>query len=329
MAPVDAQRRWILGMGAAIFMGCGLIGLYIASRKILHPLKVIQVAARHIAETAHLGNAEAGSDDGSGSEREAATRALVDDVRGLRTHDEFQDLAGDFGLMAERVLHYHEQLEREIAEKTDEMAQDRQLARDFQQALLPQDYPRVPTGTKDGRIALNFSHTYSPAFSVSGDFFDVTKLSDHHAGVFIADVMGHGARSALVSRSDGKVEQLPFQAGEHPALGLINGMVFEETRRAFVEGDVFLLFTDGATEAISPGGEQFSEARIMSVLREHCGLGASGLTDAMMHALHRHMDSVVSADDICLVAVEAVGLQPQPVSNEGGPGVRNAENPGP
>jgi len=32
-----------------------------------------------------------------------------------------------------------------------------------------------------------------------GDFFDVMKLSDHRAGIFIADVMGHGARSALVT----------------------------------------------------------------------------------------------------------------------------------
>ena len=35
--------------------------------------------------------------------------------------------------------------------------------------------------------------------SVSGDFFEVLKLSDTSAGIFICDVMGHGVRSALVA----------------------------------------------------------------------------------------------------------------------------------
>ena len=35
--------------------------------------------------------------------------------------------------------------------------------------------------------------------SVSGDFFEVLKLSDTSVGVFICDVMGHGVRAALVA----------------------------------------------------------------------------------------------------------------------------------
>ena len=35
--------------------------------------------------------------------------------------------------------------------------------------------------------------------SVSGDFFEVLKLSDTSAGIFICDVMGHGVRAALVA----------------------------------------------------------------------------------------------------------------------------------
>ena len=52
---------------------------------------------------------------------------------------------------------------------------------------------------EEGRFTLNFHHIYRAAMSVSGDFFDVIKLNDQCAGVLIADVMGHGTRSALVT----------------------------------------------------------------------------------------------------------------------------------
>jgi sigma-B regulation protein RsbU (phosphoserine phosphatase) len=46
---------------------------------------------------------------------------------------------------------------------------------------------------------LGFAHRYQAALSVGGDFFYVTRITDHRAAVFITDVMGHGARSALVT----------------------------------------------------------------------------------------------------------------------------------
>src|SRR5690606_11010829 len=64
------------------------------------------------------------------------------------------------------------------------------------------EYPRLPESENVDAVPtlnLNFHHIYKPALSVGGDFFDVFKLSDHQAGIFIADVMGHGARSALVN----------------------------------------------------------------------------------------------------------------------------------
>jgi serine phosphatase RsbU (regulator of sigma subunit) len=57
----------------------------------------------------------------------------------------------------------------------------------------------VPTQGEDDSLTLNFHHLYQAALSVSGDFCHVIKLSDHRVGIFIADVMGHGTRSALVT----------------------------------------------------------------------------------------------------------------------------------
>jgi len=80
-----------------------------------------------------------------------------------------------------------------------EIQRDLQIAREFQEALMPRDYPEVPANPAVGSLRLGFHHFYRPALSVGGDFFDIVKLSDHRDGVFIADVMGHGARSALVT----------------------------------------------------------------------------------------------------------------------------------
>jgi sigma-B regulation protein RsbU (phosphoserine phosphatase) len=46
---------------------------------------------------------------------------------------------------------------------------------------------------------VRFHHYFTPSMAVSGDFFNVCKVSDTQAGIFICDVMGHGVRAALVA----------------------------------------------------------------------------------------------------------------------------------
>jgi hypothetical protein len=64
--------------------------------------------------------------------------------------------------MAQRVLGYNEQLEREIAEKTLEISRDLQLAREFQEALMPHSFPQVPSDSALTPFSLNFRHLYKP-----------------------------------------------------------------------------------------------------------------------------------------------------------------------
>ena len=92
-----------------------------------------------------------------------------------------------------------EKQQREINQKNAQMEEDLLMAREIQQALLPQQYPRIPAqaGTTGG--GLRFSHSFHPAGAVSGDFFHIHQISDTAAGVFICDVMGHGVRSAFVT----------------------------------------------------------------------------------------------------------------------------------
>jgi phosphoserine phosphatase RsbU/P len=196
MAPVRSEllRLSVGGLGVAILFG--LAGFYIASQRLLKPIDTLRSAAQCIAATAHLGSEERPSRPPAGR---AQAEGRLREVEDIETHDELDDLARDFVLMGQRVLHYNEQLSQELAKRTEEMRQDLNMARQFQEALLPNEYPLVPEADEPCPISLIFRHVYTPTLSVGGDFFDVRKLSPHRASVFIADVMGHGTRSALVT----------------------------------------------------------------------------------------------------------------------------------
>jgi sigma-B regulation protein RsbU (phosphoserine phosphatase) len=97
----------------------------------------------------------------------------------------------------------------ELRKKNEILEDDLKMARDIQQAILPQQYPTYPPGSTEESSLLRFCHRYHPTGQVGGDFFNVLSLSDTQAGLFICDVMGHGVRSALVTAMvRGLVEEL-------------------------------------------------------------------------------------------------------------------------
>ena len=103
------------------------------------------------------------------------------------------------------VTEEHRQSERlkeytqALADQQGQMDQELALAREVQQALLPQNYPSFPRSATEAGSALHFSHRYLPEGRVGGDFFTITQISDTQAGVLICDVMGHGVHAALVT----------------------------------------------------------------------------------------------------------------------------------
>jgi sigma-B regulation protein RsbU (phosphoserine phosphatase) len=113
-------------------------------------------------------------------------------------------IIGTFGLSREitekkraeaQLAKYADELRR----RNEELEQDLGMARELQNALMPRRYPCFPHNALPSDSALHFSHFFNASTEVSGDFFDILELSDHKAGIFICDVMGHGVRAALVA----------------------------------------------------------------------------------------------------------------------------------
>jgi phosphoserine phosphatase RsbU/P len=83
---------------------------------------------------------------------------------------------------------------------------------------------------------------------------------------------GHNA--PFVVRSDGSHERL-WDGGA--VLGVFASRSYEMGTAQLSAGDRVILFTDGVTEACSPSGEEFGEARLLRLLTDHLTLSADEL----------------------------------------------------
>jgi serine phosphatase RsbU (regulator of sigma subunit) len=375
VAPLQRQFLWIGVGGASLLALCALVGFHLIRYNILLPLASLGHAARSISATARIRRPISWDDE---EIRQQHARAEMDlqTIQGIRTGDEIEELAGDLATMTSRVLRYHRELEAEVAAKTSVIREDLEMAREFQNALLPSQYPEVPPAAAHNPLRLQFAHFYQPASTVGGDFFDLIELDENRAGILIADVMGHGARSALITailralvrnqthktedpgeflsdlnrhlieviarsgqtlfvtafflildtrhgraswavaghpaplrvrRGSGKNPEPLWAEPQHqPALGLIADAVFRTHESPLRSGDVFLLFTDGATEAENPAGENFGVGRLAASFDEAldgpmAAMPAKIVCDVTAFQRRKQYD-----DDVCLVAVEAI-----------------------
>jgi serine phosphatase RsbU (regulator of sigma subunit) len=84
-----------------------------------------------------------------------------------------------------------ERLNDRLTAAVDELRSDQEAGRRIQFQLLPPDGLRIGS--------YEFSRRLYPSQYLSGDFVDYFALGENHAGMYVADVSGHGAASAFVT----------------------------------------------------------------------------------------------------------------------------------
>ena len=93
-------------------------------------------------------------------------------------------------------------------------------------------------------------------------------------------------------------------------LGLDPGERFEqilvEVEVALVPGDFFLFFTDGLSEAMSPGAELFGEGRLRRILEESESLGSEELRERILEEVRVFVGDAAPHDDMTLVVLKVV-----------------------
>ena len=76
-----------------------------------------------------------------------------------------------------------------------------------------------------------------------------------------------------------------------------------------VAGDVFLLYTDGLSEAMNADGDLFGEERLRALVEEHGDLNADGLRERIVRDVEAHVASADPHDDMTLIVVTVDGAE--------------------
>ena len=111
-------------------------------------------------------------------------------------------------------------------------------------------------------------------------------------------------QARLVAPS-GMVVGLQLDGLEHRFAELL-----EEVTVPLVDGDVFLLYTDGLSEAMNADGDLFSEERLRVLVEEHGGLGSDGLRERIVRDVEAHVATADPHDDMTLIVVTIEGAEP-------------------
>ncbi|HSD26402.1 MAG TPA: SpoIIE family protein phosphatase [Vicinamibacteria bacterium] len=158
--------------------------------------------------------------------------------------------------------------------------------------------------------------------------FFASTAPEHYATLFFATFeedrsavryVNCGHNPPLLLRADGRVERLAPTA---PALGLLDRWTGAQDEVCLGPGDTLLVYTDGATEASGPEGDEFGEGRLEAALRENAGRPLEAMRRGLMAAIEAFAGRG-QRDDLTLVlararAAEHAKLSVSPVAQSPG-----------
>lgn len=120
------------------------------------------------------------------------------------------------------------------------------------------------------------------------------------------DFIGCGhPRTIHVRASDGSIG---FLEGMNPPIGMIEDEVYEQQSVIFGPGDLFLLYSDGVTDARNAAGDQFGEERLAAWVSTNRDLDPAGMCAGIREAVRAFTGSEEVSDDLTCVAVRATGV---------------------
>ena len=163
-----------------------------------------------------------------------------------------RDLQEQNAKLAANYENLNEAYERLMRQEKAIKADLRQAQR-MQHSMLPVGFPALPD--------VDIFGFYCPCERLGGDFFDVIPLDDHRVAVYLADVAGHGVRSAMItviirelihSEKTLKSAKRTFENPGH-TLRMLNRGLYEERLNEPIHVTMAYAVVDGATGHILYG----------------------------------------------------------------------------
>ncbi len=112
-----------------------------------------------------------------------------------------------------------------------------------------------------------------------------------------------GHNPPILRRADGSIEYL---SDGGVALGVLELSTYEERPLSLFSGDVLILYTDGVTEAFSPGGEEFGVDRLVEVINENYELSARDLLNEIYERVQDFTSDSAQLDDLTMVTIKVL-----------------------
>jgi phosphoserine phosphatase RsbU/P len=104
----------------------------------------------------------------------------------------------------------------------------------------------------------------------------------------------------LVREPQGNVKSVGDEAAGLP-LGVMDGIVYEQSRSTLCPGEIFFLYTDGVTDACNADDQFYTTARLMRIIAQPAE-SLPAFAESVIADIRAHVGSCPQTDDMCLVA---------------------------
>jgi phosphoserine phosphatase RsbU/P len=154
----------------------------------------------------------------------------------------------------------------------------------------------VPSTLAELAMRLN---AYACAHSALGRRFTTAFLAELDPANRVIGYVNAGHNAPILRRVSGAIERL--DQGGVP-LGVVPGTVYEAVTVQLAPGDTLLIFTDGLIEALNEKGEEFTEPRLLNIVRSFQPSSAAQLRDRALAEVLNYIGTARQHDDItCLI----------------------------
>ena len=126
-------------------------------------------------------------------------------------------------------------------------------------------------------------------------------ILDAQKGTLAYSNAGHNPPLLVNAAGKGKY----IDRGEQP-LGMFRETRYHEYHLEFEPGDVLVLYTDGATEASSPSGEEFGRERLAEAVKRAYDRPAREMIASLQMEILEWTDNVGSNDDVTFFVIKAL-----------------------
>ena len=114
-----------------------------------------------------------------------------------------------------------------------------------------------------------------------------------------------GHNPPLIKRKDEKSEYIKVES--NIVLGLFDNAKFEMNKTYLSKGDILLMYTDGATEAMNEKEELYGDTRLKNSLDNVKSNDVKNLVDEIKSEIYNFMDNMPQSDDITFLTLKYKG----------------------